>query len=851
MRKWLFSLILLSIPALHAQTTWDDIDYKGEPWVQNSSRPHIPSRGLEGRHISLWASHGIYFDQSKNNWHWQRPALYCTTEDLFTQTIVVPYLIPMLENAGAVVFTPRERDWQRHEVIIDNDQVGSLVNYHEENYQNQWTEAPSPGFAWHDGTYVDGENPFEAGTARMIQATKSKSKKSSIYYQPDLPEEGRYAVYVSYQTLHESVDDARYTVCHKGQTTEFRVNQRMGGSTWVYLGTFDFDKGCSADNRVIVSNLSDHKGVVSSDAVRFGGGMGNIERGGSTSGMPRCLEGARYYAQWAGMPYRVYSSKNGENDYGDDINARSLMTNELCGGSVFAPDSAGRRVPIELSLAVHSDAGYNTNGEGVYGTLAICTTTYGDSLLASGRSRLMSKELAERLLDNIPQDMANAYGTWTARDLYDRNYSETRVPIVPSAILETLSHENLGDMRYGHDPNARFTLARSIYKTILRYINDKHGEESTVTPLTPEHFRIDFTGKGGEITLSWKPIADKHEPTAATTGYILYKAIGDGGFDNGTMLRASHYTMRLTPGVLHHFKVAAVNKGGSSFPTQELSALYRSDRTKTIAIVDGFHRLSSPAVKTAGFDIDEDPGVSYGRTAGWLGRQKVFDLNRIGVIDSTGLGFSTDELAGQFIAGNEFNDVRRHADAIAAACNYNIVSCSSEALDASMHYDLIDLMLGLERDDGHSVIVYKAFTSHLQEQLRLHTLQGGALLVSGAYIGSDMKTPEEKQFLSSVLKCRHNGINRDMSDVLNGMGTSFTFHRLLNEKHYAATSTDVLMPEGNAFCTLLYDNGTSAGVAYGGQDYRTLVMGVPFECISEKTQRVSFMKAIIQYLINN
>jgi hypothetical protein len=34
---------------------------------------------------------------------------------------VVPYLAPMLENSGAVVFLPRERDIQVNEVIVDND----------------------------------------------------------------------------------------------------------------------------------------------------------------------------------------------------------------------------------------------------------------------------------------------------------------------------------------------------------------------------------------------------------------------------------------------------------------------------------------------------------------------------------------------------------------------------------------------------------------------------------------------------------------------------------------------------------------------------------------------------------
>ena len=49
------------------------------------------------------------------------PRLFCTTEDLFTQSFIIPYLIPMLENAGANVFTPRERDTQKQEVIVDND----------------------------------------------------------------------------------------------------------------------------------------------------------------------------------------------------------------------------------------------------------------------------------------------------------------------------------------------------------------------------------------------------------------------------------------------------------------------------------------------------------------------------------------------------------------------------------------------------------------------------------------------------------------------------------------------------------------------------------------------------------
>lgn len=100
---------------------WEDINYEGDPWVFNMSRPYFVTRGLQNRHLSVWASHGRYYDGDQRRWKWQLPNLFGTTEDLFTQTIVVPYLIPMLQNAGAIVFTPRERDWQKHEVIVDND----------------------------------------------------------------------------------------------------------------------------------------------------------------------------------------------------------------------------------------------------------------------------------------------------------------------------------------------------------------------------------------------------------------------------------------------------------------------------------------------------------------------------------------------------------------------------------------------------------------------------------------------------------------------------------------------------------------------------------------------------------
>lgn len=831
---------------------WGDIDYEGAPWVKNISTPVKVTHGLQNRHLSLWASHGRFYDQEKGLWRWQRPKLFGTTEDLYTQTIVVPYLIPMLEKAGAIVFTPRERDWQKEEVIIDND--GSKNNYIEVTKGDKWQTTSKAGFAYHTGTYTDGENPFDEGTARMVKTTGSKSRYSLATYQPRFRKAGRYAVYVSYQTQENSVTDALYTVWHKGERTQFRVNQQMGGGTWVYLGTFDFDAGYSEFNRVTISNQSDEKGVVTTDAVRFGGGMGNIERGGQTSHLPRALEGARYAAQWAGMPYKVYSTKEGVNDYADDINVRSLMTNRLGGGSCYMPTIEGLHVPIELSLAIHSDAGFAKDGEGLIGSLSICTTMFHDGKLNAGISRMASRDFADALLSNQTLDLKYKYGQWSRRELFDRNYSETRLPEVPSAILEVLSHQNFPDMRYGQDPNFRFTLARSIYKTILRYVNDQHGRPFIVTPLAPDNFHIEL--KKNVAQLSWDAVNDPQEATAKPTGYVVYTAIGDADFDNGTYVRSkTEYEVELEPGMLYHFKVSAINRGGESFTTEVLSAFAMPSASKTVMIVNGFHRVASPAVRNTneeqGFDLDEDPGVTYGPTFGWSGRQLNFNRKQMG-LENAGLGESGDELTGMLIAGNDFNYVMTHAKAIAKTKMYNIVSSTSKAVEMGKvnitRYDAIDLVLGLERNDGYSVNLYKTFSSSMQNVLQRYTTHGGALLVSGAYVGTDMTLESDQLFLKNVLKTSWGGRSQVQDNKVKGLGTEMSYWKELNENHYAATSVDILHPVKPAYTAMQYADGYGAAIAYRG-NYRLFVMGFPFECIQDEHKQAGIMRGILNYLL--
>ena len=805
---------------LNKETRKSGSDHKIKPWVSNLSKPFKATEGLEGHHLSIWASHGRYFDLTKGVWEWQRPYLFETREDLFTQTFVVPYIIPMLENAGAVVFTPRERDWQTKEVIVDNN--ASKGFYQEGN----WHTIDSCGFAMPEkGILFDNENPFRKGSYNQTFTTKDNATACAIY-KPTLPEEGDYAVYVSYHTLPNSVNDAQYTVLHGGQKTKFSINQCMGGGTWVYLGTFHFTQSDSLDNAVVLENTSSERGIVTTDAVRFGGGMGNIARASAdsiatVSGLPRANEGARYYCQWAGAPYFAYSVYEGTDDYKDDINSRSNMLNWLAGGSKYLPDTLGQHVPIELSLAIHSDAGFHPDHKSIYGTLGICTTDANAGMFVSGASRQASTTLRDSVLNSVCSDLARIYGNWPLRERRDQNYSETRRPEVPSTILEMFSHQSAPDMILGHDPLFKFSMSRAVYKAVARFIAASHSEKCTIAPLAPQNLRTSIDTLG-TLTINWDEQKDSLEPTAVPTSYIIYIATGDGDYDNGHITPKRSFTMTLEEGRVTRFRVAALNKGGRSMPSEELAAVYFKSAPRVL-VVNGFHRLASPQVvaltdsigETSNcFDIEYDAGLSYGKTPAW---------SRYG-----------------YVAGNDFNYVASHVDAIAAA-HCTAISCAASALSEYnlQDYKAVDLLLGNERNDGYSLYKGKAITESMCQALRHYK---GMIIASGSYIGSDSSDDTAHSFLSDRLGVRFNTQNRSSIEELHGMGLDFEVYRKINDRHYASAASDVLYPVGDAFAVMAYSDDTPAAVVKKDSSF---VMGFPFECIKQRSDRQAIMRAIL------
>ena len=849
-----------SLDELRRWRTTSDIE---RAWVKPNNKTYSASRGLKGRHLMVWASHGRFYKNKVARWEWQRPYLFCTTEDLLTQSIVYPFLYPMLERAGAIIVSPRERDTQTEMVVVDNDSKTKQGKYYEkERDGNFWmTITEKPGFAPPVSVLTDGDQPFMRGTARSISTVRNKAQMGSTNWEPKFEKSGSYAVYVSYVSLPNSVEDAQYVVYHAGGISTYTINQKMGGGTWTYLGTFEFNSQTSQRQGVMLTNVSSGDGVVTADAVRFGGGVGLCEREGKRSFLPAHLEAARYYTQWAGLPEGECNTEGSENDYVDDLRCRSNFTNYLAGGSVYLPHQKGLGVPLELVTAIHTDAGHKTDNS-VFGTLSISTTydvASGENY-PEGISRMASFDLAHMLAEGVARDLSKLLQTnWTRRETWNRNYSETRSPQIPSTILELLSHQNFTDMRYAHDPLVKFHIARSIYKSLLRYVNFQHRiTDVVVQPLPVKDIWANLDSKANCVTLGWTPMLDPLEPSAMPSQYIVYTKIGNRGFDNGQIVADPSFTMAITPGVQYCFRVAALNDGGESFPSEEMTVYKAPNEQKRVMIVNGFTRLCGPAIvqksDSVGFDLKQNIGIPWGSTSAISGAQVCFDPRFAGREGEGALGFSSNEWVGKNIAGNTFNFTTEHGRAMARTREYSFASASVGAVEQGSvvlsDYDVLDYIAGRQGEGAENLKSYKTFTPLLQQCIRQYASQGGNLLVTGSHLGSDMQTPEEQEFLASTMGFTYEGtVPADSCATLLGLNMKLPLYNQPNEVHYSVGHPDILKPSNKqGFSAFAYTMGKSAGVAYKADTHRAITIAVPFECIADEQYQDMAIRAMLNFL---
>ena len=830
-------------------------------WVTNTSRPYTAKQGLDGKHIALWGSHGQYFHQPTESWRWQRAKVWTTVEDLYTTSYTMPFLVPMLENAGAVVVQPRERDTQTFEQVVDDSQA---------TLKGQWAIGEGTGWANPITPLLEGDNPFTKGRY-TVEVKCEENNPSEIIYTPSLPA-GEYAVYVSYKTLPNSSSKAKYTVVHKGQKTTFSVNQKMGGGTWVYLGTFAFDDNAD-NNYVSLTAAANGKELVTTDAIKFGGGMGSVARykqpdsfenvpsskdlpesdvamidstellanqaNAVTSGLPRYIEAARYWMQYSGIPDSIYNYTASKNDYVDDYAARGIWVNYLAGGSAANPNEPGLGIPLHASLAFHTDAGVKDE---IVGTLIIYKD-YDDEKnknFPTGKSRIVARDLADYMQTQIVEDMRAIYAPeWTRRQLNNSSYAEARHPKVPAVLLELLSHQNMTDMKYGLDPRVRFTISRAMYKSFLKFIHEQYGTEYIVQPLPVNRMAIHRQGEQMHVT--WAATPDPLEPTATPTYYIVYTRTNDGDWDNGTRVATNEYTFTPEAGTRYDICVAAGNAGGLSFKGETLSAYIAPEEKGNILIINGFTRVSGPEWwndSIYGGIRPTSHTVPYGKGVNYIGEVYDFDSrNEWKTDDNCGWGMCYSDHMDHPTVGNTFDYPAMHGRAL-AEMGYSYVSTSVAALDSIASYDAVDLILGKQKTYimGNDTS-FHCMPAELQNALTHYLQHGGRLLLSGAYISSDMQSKDDADFTKNLLHYEFRTINTSKTgkirierELTKG---NYAFRTEPNDTMLHTENPDGIFPaEGGIVVARFPEANVAAAIGYDGTEQggaRTLCWSIMLE----------------------
>lgn len=841
------------------------------PWVTRTDAYPF-SQGLANQIIALWPGHGRYYNASQNRWEWQRPRLFGTVEDLLPMTLTTNYLMPMLENAGAQVVVPRERDYQPNEVIVDADgSTGSSEMIVKGFEQKAWRQG---GFAMHD-SIKPGVNPFQSDS--YIELPCSNTQHSEIQYLPEIPESSDYAVYVSYASVANGCNNACYTVYHSGGKTVFTVNQQVGGSTWVYLGNFHFIKGLNSDlGKIVLNAPKSFSGSLTADAIRLGGGMGNVCRGTnnlSMSGLPRCLEGARYALQYAGMPDSlVFDFKNNTNDYVDDYTCRAEWVNYLM-GNPNGPQrnrKAGMGISINAVLSLHTDAGTLAN-DSVVGTLAIFSTNKDSTAFPSGQSKMANRDLADIIQSQLVSDLRQTVKPdWTRRGLWDKPYAEAWRPNAPAMLLEMLSHQNATDMQYALDPRYQYIAARAIYKGLAKFMAFQQHRPVVIQPLPISHFAIQLLNNK-TIRLSWKPVADKLEPSANPQFYKLYTSTGEGGFDNGQIVNDTTIDVELPEfSTQYNFKVTALNEGGESFPSEMLTAGVVEGCRKPALIVNAYDRICAPVIlktkEVTGLAPWEDKGVQRGYSYLETGNQ--YDYNpthewRDNANPGCGASFGNRE--GQLSRGNSFDFTITHGDALLAN-NQSFVSMSDEAFEIAgadtAHYQMIDYLAGKEKTtpalNAKDAPEFTLYTLKMRQRLTTYLSQGGKLFLSGSYVTSDEVIQTDslaRQFLSQQLHIKPLGTHASLTSQIEA--TSFCnaiifnniqYNNQLSTHFYEVEAPDTFTPLGKTACTVLRYNDTKYPAAVISKDgASTVVMGFPFETIINRDERIALLASILRF----
>lgn len=732
---------------------------------------------LSGRAVYVSQCHGLIWFDSLGRFSTQRGVAFDTVEDYHNPEGADQFLIRYLENAGARVFTAKERDINPLSALADNDASG----YSEVGAG--FADGPS-GFA-EDAPYAYGENPFDGGTTRTFPATGG----AVATWQPTVPEDGVYAVYLSWDSSTANASDAHYRITHPGGVIDRWYDQKVHGSTWQYTETLWLTQGASLTVE-LVGDSAEAGALLSADAVRIGGGMDDVSRHGGTTGRPRWESGAIQYTQYNGAPTSVYDpyGDGTTDDGGSDPSSRSAWA---------AWEHPSGEDAVYLSW--HSNAATGT----ARGTI----TYYGGPCSPVPGSFDLASSVQDELMDTIHTLWDPA---WYDRGIGSSCFSEVDSDLngeMPSILVELAFHDNVDDAAHLKHPRFRDDASRAMARGIVRYFAERDGIAPAFQPEPPEAVQLVHDGTGA-LLASWAPGVSGAPFGDPAVSYVVYRSADGLAWDSGTAVAGTSTPIDVAANETVWIRVAAVNPGGTSFPSTVVGARRSPDGVAPILVVDAFDR----------------------QDAGLLERVAI---PTIGTVDRMDL-----------LRMNRGDAAVAHGRAIADA-GWPFDTVADEVL---VDLDLAPYALVVWAT-GQESTVNESFSDDQQDLLRSYVDGGGALWASGSEILWDLDTQgttADRAFATEILGAT---LENDASTtelveaegLLAGVGP-LDFGVDVGAP-YPVGYPDVLLSDRPVIAR--YGDGGIAAVLGDG----VALFGFPFECIGDPVSRADAAAALIAALL--
>jgi hypothetical protein len=758
-----------------------------------------PAGELTGKIVYTSGGHGWQWNSGLNRYATDRPEYGPEIVEDFGNQDQMTYYAEYLLRAGATVVPMRPVGHQTNEVVLDNDSPGVT-------FTGAWSNSVS-------SRYYDEDYGAAADAVPYRSASISATETATATYTPNIPEAGFYPVYTWVLNSPNRTNQLYKITDSSGTAKEIRVDHRMVGGGWIYLGTYHFDSGSSGN--VQISNQSTAGGsAVIADAIRFGNGMGDS----TASGGP------------APSGYRR-----------EDENSLHWIFRSLGIGTTLATAASTGNVSAPSNFAEWMNSDTNPFGSSVYisfhsngstGDPATATARGVLGLIDSDQGTPNQASLALYTGRQINNDMGALNGTfehnWFNRTTHTLSGGFGEIDLgagaeMDATIVEVGFHDNTQDSQLLRDPRVRDQMGRSTYEATLEYFDNFGGLNAPVaTPSEPTNLHVSSTASG-QIALNWAA-GSVGVQGAAATGYRVYASSNGYAFDAGTLIAGGGTTSATLSGydptLPYYFKVVAVNAGGESRGS-EIVTVTPDGGLRNVLIVSGFDRQGRT----------QNVRYPYAYTGD-------------GLVDRPWERSS-----------NSYDYVVQYASAInAVAPEVTFDTASNEAvINGSVNLNAYNTVIWILGEESTSTDTFNATE---QSQVSSFLAAGGNLFVSGSEIGWDLDAQAGgATFFNDVLRADYVADDANTYSATAAAGSIFaglptiTFDNGAGFNTYNVDTPDRINPTNGSAAALTYSTGGAAAIQYvdGGTDSKVVMFAFPFETIKDTTLRNQVFARVLDF----